>query len=220
MTSIEAPPRIAANLRRDARGYYVPWFVHWDGDVPDFRVIATGKLGEAYKYQKCWVCGQPRGKIVSFVIGPMCAVNRTSAEPPSHRECAIYSARACPFLTRPKMRRNYKDIPEEALNPDGTTKVLGGVGLDRNPGVALVWITRDWHIERVFNGHIFKFGDPVETLWYCEGRTATRAEVMASIESGVPLLQGECMKEEPSQRGPAMAALYAMVSRAMEYVPI
>jgi hypothetical protein len=35
----------------------------------------------------------------SFVVGPMCGINRNSAEPPSHKECAQWSARNCPFLS-------------------------------------------------------------------------------------------------------------------------
>jgi hypothetical protein len=213
--SLETPLRIA-NLRREARGYYVPWFVHWpEGGEPDFRVIGSGKFVRAIKENLCWVCGQPRGRYAAFVIGPMCAVNRTSAEPPCHRDCAIYSARACPFLTRPKMRRNEKDLPPETINEDGSTKTMGGITIARNPGVALVWVTRGWRVLRVFNGHIIKFDDPEETRWYCEGRPATRDECLKSIDSGLPILMELAQAEGPG----AVVELNRLRERALTYLP-
>ena len=55
--------------------------------------------------KRCWVCGDPLGVHLTFPIGPMCALNRTISEPPSHHECASWSARNCPFLSRPHMVR-------------------------------------------------------------------------------------------------------------------
>src|SRR4051794_7295681 len=94
------------------------------------------KLALAHNQKRCWVCGEPLGAFKTFVIGPMCAINRTSAEPPSHRECAEFSARTCPFLTKPRMRRNEKALPEE--------RTCLGFMIERNPGVTLLWITKKY----------------------------------------------------------------------------
>jgi hypothetical protein len=40
-----------------------------------------------------------------------------SAEPPSHRECAEYAVRACPFLTRPLAVRNERGL--DGFEPAG-----------------------------------------------------------------------------------------------------
>src|SRR6267154_1896953 len=104
-TSIWNGPKRSAELPRDERGYPVPWFVEWIDGKPDFRVMDSDKLVEAIKYKRCWVCGGPLGHYKVFTIGPMCMVNRTSAEPPSHRDCAEFSVRNCPFLTTPDMHR-------------------------------------------------------------------------------------------------------------------
>lgn len=190
------PTRIE-RLPVDGRGYPVPWFVVWLDDAaervepglgrPEFRVMDEVKLVEAVRFSRCWVCGGPLGANRAFVLGPMCAVNRTSAEPPSHRECADWSARACPFLTRPHMVRREAGMPEESVEP-------AGIMLRRNPGVALVWVTRN---ERAAlaprpdgsKGVLFNIGDPQEVVWYAEGRPATRAEILESIESGLPALR-------------------------------
>src|SRR5258708_1702005 len=100
-------------------GFPVPWFVAKIGDEYDFRVISPGAIAMAHNLKRCWLCGAPLGQFRVFTIGPMCTVNRVSAEPPSHLDCAEYAARACPFLSKPNMRRNAKNLPAEATNPSG-----------------------------------------------------------------------------------------------------
>ena len=68
-------------------GYPVPWFVAKVGDRYDFRVVDPKKIEKAIKKRRCWVCGNPISPLekMVFVVGPMCVINRTTAEPPSHR---------------------------------------------------------------------------------------------------------------------------------------
>lgn len=207
------PQRMAA-LPTDMRGYPIPWFVHIGADGPDFRIVGPGKHRAAHLYERCWVCGQQRGRNLSFVIGPMCAVNRTSGEPPCHLDCAVFSATFCPFMTRPKMRRDTKNaIPEGAA--------MSPTGLARNAGVALVWNTRSYKLFAGLAGEpLYRIGEPIECLWFCEGRPATRDEVLASIESGIPLLEGMCDKGETAlDRAAARKELSSMVTVAMSLVP-
>lgn len=200
-------PENVAKLPKDHRGFPVPWFVAWINGVADFRVIEAGKIAEAHNKRLCWICGKPRWKNLAFVIGPMCAINRTISEPPSHRNCAEYAIKACPFLTRPRMRRNEKSLPDH--------KEAAGVGLKRNPGVSLLWITRSYTPFHAPNGVLFQIGDPIETHWYAEARKATRAEILASIESGLPSLR-EIAEQEGAE---ASAALSAYTAEAMKLVP-
>lgn len=201
------PPRIA-RLPRNKAGFPVPDFVAWIDGVPDFRVLGPGKLRDAVRFRTCWLCGEPLGANAAFVIGPMCAINRVSAEPPSHRDCADYAARACPFLTTPGMRRRDAGLPDDAREPDG-------IMIRRNPGVALVWVSRNWRIRPDLQ--LWTVGDPVETRWYAEGRPATRAEVLASINTGLPILRAEC--ERDPRPAAALAELDRQHARALELVP-
>jgi hypothetical protein len=181
-TDIEMPANIARLPIH--RGFPVPWFVDDTGDELDFRVVDNRKLVKALQKHLCWVCGRAIFDTnYAYVAGPMCAINRTSAEPPSHVKCAVYSARACPFLSRPKMRRREGGLPEEADVPAGTA-------IMRNPGVAMVWVVKGpVNLKEDGRGnHLCHLQDPVRVEWYAEGREATRAEVEASIESGLPLL--------------------------------
>src|SRR5262245_53363166 len=131
----DMPGRIRT-LPRNKAGYPVPDFVAWINREPDFRVIKPGGIQRALHLRLCWVCGIPftRQEDAAFVIGPMCAVNRVSAEPPSHLDCATYSARLCPFLSVPQMTRRERHKPAGAVSPPG-------IMIMRNPGVALVWVT-------------------------------------------------------------------------------
>ena len=203
MSSIDlaVPNRLAG--RPQTRGFVVPWFVAQDEHGNwDFRTADAGKLTQAVRGQLCWMCGEPLGRWQVFIVGPMCAINRVSSEPPSHRECAEYAAAVCPFLTQREHRRRTDHLPEGHYAPAGTM-------IERQPGVTLLWITRERY--KLFPapggaGALFKMGEPSECLWQCEGRPATLEEVLESIDSGYPLLFAEAEREGPE----AIAALERM----------
>ena len=204
---IDIPPRIA-RLPKDARGYPIPYFVAYVNGVPDFRVLDREKVSSALRDALCMVCGERLGRFKAFLIGPMCAINRVSAEPPLHRECAIFSARSCPFLSNPKQVRRKTALPDH--------EQPAGVMLERNPGVSLVWVTTAFKTVLDPNGgKLFRIGDPEEWLWFSEGRTATREEVAASIESGLPVLRKAAEEESPE----AVAALEGMCLAVVEFLP-
>lgn len=214
----DMPARIAKlpRWRIMAQDFPVPWFVQWmkDGEPcpvgegePDFRVIDRDKLMLALRKNLCWVCGEKLGRYLAFTIGPMCTINRTTAEPGSHLECATWSACNCPFLTRPRMRRNTKDLPEHNDPP--------GEFLTRNPGVACVWVTETVMPFSVHGGYpLLSLGDPLSVTWYCEGRPARREEIAQSIETGYPLLMKMAEEDGPD----AVAELEVLRHRAMQYV--
>lgn len=205
---IEMPARVA-RLPRDRHGRPVPWFVAWIDGAPDFRIVAAGRGRDARRFDQCWICGGQMGAFKTFVIGPMCAVNRVSAEPPSHTDCAIYAARACPFLSTPAMVRRSGAKPAGYVDPPGIMCL-------RNPGVALAWTVRRYStFDAPDGGVLFDVGEALEARWYAEGREATRAEVLAAIDSGLPLLRAEADKEGPR----ALAELERQTAVAMRLVP-
>jgi hypothetical protein len=207
--TIVMPPRIAA-LRRDRHGRPVPWFVADVDGVPDFRVIGAGKIDDALQLDICWICGGRRTRLQTFVIGPMCAINRTSAEPPSHSLCGRYAALACPFLTTPRMRRRENGLPPGVRDP-------AGVMLRRNPGVTLVWTTARFDVwfPDPEAGPLIRIGEPVKAEWFCEGRPATRLEVATSIGTGLPELREMALQDGPD----AVAELDMQVRRTVSLLP-
>jgi ferredoxin len=215
----QMPPRIA-RLPRDSRGFPVPWFVQWfeNGDpawpgagAPDFRVADARKFHFAIQHQRCWVCGESLGRHKIFVIGPMCVVNRVTSEPPNHRDCAEFAAKACPFLTQPRMRRNVKNLPDEGVDP-------AGFHIDRNPGATCLYETNSYkpfQPHRGGAGILFRLGDPVRIDWYANGQVATREQVLQSIESGFPILE----KIAQLDGAQAVAELSAQRDKAMKLLP-
>jgi hypothetical protein len=172
----------------DERGFPIPYFVAYVDGKPDFRVMDHRSLKSCVKSKLCWLCGGKLGGRMTFVIGPMCAVNRISSEPPCHLSCAEYAVKACPFLTQPRMRRNEKDMPDERQEP-------AGVMIKRNPGVTLLWQTRSYSLYAQPNGVLFEIGAPEHITCWREGRAATWEEIFASIESGLPALRDLAIQE-------------------------
>jgi hypothetical protein len=191
------------------RGFPVPWFVSFINGKWDFVNLDPRKIVEAYNRKLCFLCGEPLGQYKAFVIGPMCSINRVSAEPPAHRECAEYAVRACPFLARPAAKRNEK----AAL---GVPELVPGIMIQHNPGATLIWITKSFKLLPVEGGCLFQIGDPLEVAWYAEGRKATRAEVDAAIAKGLPLLR----KQAASDGADAVRELDQYIKRAEKLLPV
>lgn len=210
---IAEPPRSMQKLPIDSRGYPVPWFVDWINGEPEFRAMDPRKFKAAINDRLCWTCGNKLFSEEIFVIGPMCAVNRISSEPPSHRECALYAAKNCPFLSKPQMHRR-KDGLEILPAP--------GMMIERNPGVTLLWYTRRHELQTVRNrpgaadGILFRIGRPFKVEWYCRGRAATRGEVLDSVESGIPLLREAAEKYDGPE---GIAYLEAQITEARRLLP-
>jgi hypothetical protein len=204
------PERIK-NLPHDPeRDYPVPFFVAYIDGKPDFRIADDEKRRRCIKERLCWICGERLGRYLVFVIGPMCSVNRISAEPPMHRDCAEYSARVCPFLLNPNQKRNPKKVNAETGEPPG-------IMIARNPGCMVLWITTSYSLVRDDHGGLlFGLGNPVSLCWVAEGRTATRAEVLESIETGLPILR-ELAEKEGTR---AIAALEHQLSNAIKLIPV
>lgn len=207
-------PARMVGLPRNKQGYPIPWFV---AELPDgtrdFRVADQERHVDALRFRLCWLCGGRLGSYAAFVIGPMCAVNRISSEPPSHADCAVYAANVCPFLATPNMRRRDTGIPDGTIEP-------GGVAILRNPGVALVWTTREYRWFRPqlgAPGLLCDVGEPTNLQWFAEGRRATRDEILASMESGLPELRNACHQDtDPAL---ALVALDRDYERALKLIP-
>lgn len=186
----------------DRRGFPVPYFL-CDQDAAaavnggnwDFRLVQATRAFTAVRHDICWICGHQLGAVRVFVLGPMCAINRVSTEPPCHPDCAEFSAKACPFLSNPRATRRDGGKPDDVGTP--------GIMLERNPGVVMLWPTRRGMVEiyREARGVLFRLGDPVDNLRaYAEGRTATVAELQQSIVSGLPAFRDAALQQAKVDR--------------------
>ena len=206
-------PAAMAGRPVERRGYPVPWFATWTADGWDLRVVRPERAAEARRRQVCWVSGQPLGRYRAFVIGPMCSINRVSADPPTTREIALWSARVCPFLSRPLAVRNTRGLAELGFREEEQR----GVMLARNPGVCAVWVTDRYRVgQRGAERGLFFLGEPTaEVQWFTEGRPAARAEVEAAIATGLPALHAVAEQEGPA----ALAELDRLTEAARAWLP-
>jgi hypothetical protein len=106
------------------------------------------------------------------------------------------------------MRRNESELLIDETHPVGPM-------IDRNPGVALAWTTRSFRLHRLGEGVLFRVGPPETIEWFCEGREATRSEVLTSLESGLPLLRAEAERDGPA----ALRELDRLFSQAILLLP-
>lgn len=208
-------PDYMRELPVSKRGYPVPYFVaRQTAPDWDFRVVNPETTVKCLRRHLCWLCGQQMGTKLAFVVGPMCVVTKTSAEPPSHLSCAEYAAIACPFLSNPRMRRNEENMPEGHTPP-------AGIAIMRNPGVTAVLVTR--RMRPFDDGHrriLIRMGDPDDVKWYAQRRAATYNEVMDSIESGLVTLMDQCNNEATQKlQEEAHSELAQYLSEAMRWVP-
>lgn len=211
LAAVPMPPRIAL-LSRDRRGFPIPRFIDRRADrdgEPDFRIMDGVFMTRCIRDKRCWICGDRLGRYMTFPIGPMCTINRNIAEPPSHLECCRYSAKVCPFLSVPEMRRIERGKPEGSW--------VSGEMIARNPGAMCLWTVEQYRTWKPAPGEIlFDIGEPVAVEWWSKGRAATREEVEASIASGLPILQD--LAERDLKPG-AVAFLAQSIERAQKYLP-
>lgn len=209
--ALQPIPLRMRDLPLDDRGYPVPWFVAWVHGKPEFRALDPSKFARALREKLCWVCGGKLGANLCFVAGPMCGINRTSSEPPSHLDCGRWSARNCPFLSNPRQVRR----EDKFLNNASLRENAPGIAITRNPGVAMLWITRQYEVFKDGNGGLLiQMGEPDSVEWFCCGRPATHMEVIESIDAGLPNLEVLARQEDGG-----LAALERHKHRFTRWIP-
>lgn len=116
---VPIPPELA-HLKRDDRGYPIPFFVSKVDGKPQFQVISQEKQVMCVERKLCAICGKKLYKDGAyFVSGPMGLFNKFQTDPGMHRVCAEFSLRACPHLYYEKsQRRDVKGPISETLAPN------------------------------------------------------------------------------------------------------
>jgi hypothetical protein len=204
----EMPKRISS-LPVSEKGYPVPFFVSYFDGKPDFRIMDQAKMHRCVRDGLCWICGQKLGRHKAFSSGPLLAVSKLSAEPPSHVDCAVFAAQTCPFMLLPKSKRREANKPKEA-------RVMGGdVIMERNPGATLVWITHSYSIIDHGDDVFFQIGEPSNVAWYSEGKLASRSAAKDALDGSVDASIEKMMVDNPRQ----VANLKESALNADQYLP-
>lgn len=200
------PPRIAA--LPVFRQYPVPAFTAKVNGVYDFRVADPEFRMNCHRFRLCWICGQKCGRLVTFVVGPLATINRISGDPSSHLECSQWASRNCPFLAKPQAKRREDAIMEQM--------VIGGTAIQMKPSCHALWTCKNYKPLKAGDGYIYQLSEPETLTWHTERRTATRAEVEASIEAGLPELWAIAKAE--GEEAEKELALY--IEDAKRFLPV
>jgi hypothetical protein len=49
-------------------------------------------MAEAHNKKLCWICKQPRGRNMAFIVDALSMRDKVATEPPSHLKCAMLAA--------------------------------------------------------------------------------------------------------------------------------
>lgn len=202
----ELPARI--KLLPVHRGFPVPFFVAKVDGQWDFQIADPEKRRLCINHDLCWICGQPMGVFKTFVMGPVAAMNRITAEPASHVECAEFAVQACPFMVNPSFQRGSTDREEELMP-------AGGVMLLTNPGVSALWTSKKPPKPRsAAPSVVLEVGEPTVVRWYVMGREATRNQVLVALDAGIAQhLTPRCHNEGD------LATVQALRTQLLPYLP-
>lgn len=170
--AVPLPPRLAARPK-DHRGYPIPWNVQLDAaGRPDFRVIDQRKVAQAVRNRVCGLCGEPLGRHLAFIGGPLSHQSRFFTDPPMHKDCAQYALRVCPWLAAPNMRYA-EQLPQLA---GVTTVVHTQMISDQRPERFFVATTRDYRLVRMPDGAVVLQAEPWEwSEWWRHGQQGADA---------------------------------------------
>src|SRR5262245_34012861 len=128
MKAPSAPmPRSLRNVRRDRRGFPIPFIIAWDGPHPMFAVVDPLKWRQCAHAGRCALCGSllPDYKVTGanerratawYIGGDLCARNRVFYDPGMCEGCARYAVLVCPYLAMPNYSRHtHKPNPEKGI---------------------------------------------------------------------------------------------------------
>lgn len=107
VAAVEVPWRLRVRPK-DARGYPIPFIVFVDAKgQPHFQINDAIKLARCIREDRCPLCGQELGRLRVFIGGVGAAFHEHGAylDPPTHRECASYALKVCPYLAAPRYGR-------------------------------------------------------------------------------------------------------------------
>jgi hypothetical protein len=113
-------PSQLAHLKKDSRGYPIPYFVSEVNGKPEFRFLRPERLEMIIERKLCHICGKKLPTdFFYFISGPIGLKNRISTDAAMHRICAEFSLQACPHLFLQKAERRDNDpIAKELVSKD------------------------------------------------------------------------------------------------------
>lgn len=190
VADVPMPPAVAARPR-DARGYPVPAITPWVAGAPRFGVTSVERTFLCAVERRCSICAlvMPPGPVwrviggaeaeamaVAAARGQAFRNAAPTAEAPGHRECMLYAAVVCPWLSRPTARRG---------TPGPAPGIEVAKGARRGSGGAVVGFRSYDFSYTPADGVLFRFDGVVEFLPHDLGAEHLPA-LQAALAAGAP----------------------------------
>lgn len=115
------------------KGLPIPYVQFVAADGPDFKAIDHGRVFEVLTDRLCGVCGQSLAESFAVIGGEKSIASRTFTDPPMHKECAQYAARACPYLNGEK--RSYSKADFKGEGPVVECELIDKEGVPKRMGI-------------------------------------------------------------------------------------
>lgn len=110
-------PKELSHLKKDDRGYPIPYFAMTIDGKPEFRFIDPKRQEDIINRRVCHICGKKLHKdYCYFVSGIQGMTNCVSSDAAMHRVCAEFSLQVCPYLFFLKAERNERDELGKLVN--------------------------------------------------------------------------------------------------------
>jgi hypothetical protein len=171
-SEIPVPARLARRPR-DARGYPVPAAVLiLEDGKPDFKVTDIHQWLALLKSRRCALCGEPLGRHLAFVGGPLSHKNRYFTDLPMHKECAQYALQVCPYLAAPHFK-----YAEKIARREGVSIETSGLVSPVRPEFFFLATTKSCEPARGEDGTLLVHAAPWEhTEWWRNGERVERSD--------------------------------------------
>lgn len=176
------------HLKRDKRGYPVPWGVLVDNDgLPHFAITLENRRAEMVKRDLCSICGTKLFRGRWFVGGALSAFHKYGAylDPPMHNECAHYALQVCPYIAAPSYSREIGGEKIKGRSHDGGIIVTNADAVPGRPAgdiFVAVMATR----QRVLDNLNTKPHQPYSAVeFWRHGLRVSDAEGYAAVESAL-----------------------------------
>lgn len=162
---VPIPDRLARRPR-DRRGYPIPAAVQVASDgTPDFRVTDIERWCRLLSTKCCALCGEPLGRHLAFVGGPLSHTNRVFTDLPMHKDCATYALQVCPYIAAPNFR-----YAESVKVEEGVRLAVSQHVEDTRPVKFFLSTTKGCRPARLPDDTLVVVADPWEsTEWWVHG---------------------------------------------------
>ena len=193
------------------QGLKIPYSVAIDeGGKPNYNLTDAEKYITCIRENKCFICGQTLGKHKAFMLPPLAVLRLQHNIPPSHRDCAIWSAETLPSTLNNKpmlLSANDQKQPEQKtglIMIAVTTKAIY-TATNNSPE----WSFTNKESEILIN----------EAHWYLDGKQVNYDEVQSHLNKALGVITAEINQSDSEVKKEAIETLHSRYRLLEGFMP-